>query len=210
MREFVFIGACFLISGCASHLAPFQRASSNPSESQPGYTLTPGASAQTFNIKVDLKGQGDAKYAVYYAYRAVGEECLSRSFGYFDVGVNDPANVDGYCYPGPDHPALAVEFTTAGLDARPQAFVVGSLLGKTNTKLEKGDTIIGLEGASPRSVANFKAVVFRLSQAGRKTVDLKIKRAGQDLEIKEPIALLKNSLMGSTQLDLFRSRVKSP
>jgi hypothetical protein len=191
------------LTGCASALPHFQKAAPGGL----GYAISTLIAKNGFTVTTELGPKANEKYSIYYGYRVVGEECLARNFSYFDVAVVSPHEFEGYCYKTPDHPALGVEFQELGLASRPQRFVVGSLNQKTKTLLEKGDEIQMIDQTVPTSVATFKGAVFRASAAGHKTVDLKIFRGDVSQEIKEPIALFKDSSMGSTQLDLFRSRV---
>jgi len=190
----------FLVVGCASLKPKFQKGT-------PGYSVEGTVGEQGFLVKTDLGAKADDKFVATYGFRAVGEECLAHGFEYFDIAPVNVHEVEGYCFKTPDHPALAVEFTERGLEARPQHFVVHGLNGKTKTSLEKGDEILAVENAAPTSIATFKTAVYKAANAKKRTVKLKIKRDGKELEIQEPIALFKESALGSTQLDLVRSSV---
>ena len=202
LPAFALMAALVFISGCATPPKPkFQKGT-------PGYTVDGSISPQGFTVITDFGSYKDEKYSVLYGHRAVAEECNAKGFPFFDVAVIDSHHFEGYCFKTADHAALAVEFTASGLDARPQHFVVHDLYGKTNSKLEKGDEILLLEGVPVTSVGFVKAAVFRANNNKKTSVKLKIKRGDQELEIQEPIALFKNSALGSTQLDLIRSRVE--
>lgn len=187
-----------LISGCATTRPKFHKGT-------PGYQVADAISSTAFVVTMDLGPKADAKYSEVYGIRAIGEECLARGFEYFDFAVREPQSIEGYCYKTVDHPGLGIEFADKGLAARPEKFIVANLNGKTKTMLEKGDEILEIDGKAPANVATFKAQTYRATMKNQKTVSLKLKRGDQALEIKEPIALFKNSSMGPTQLDLLRS-----
>jgi hypothetical protein len=187
-----------VMAGCASTKPKFHKGT-------PGYRIADAISDTGFVVTMDLGPRVDEKYIEVYGLRAIGEECLKRGFEYFDFAIREPQSIEGYCYKTADHPGLGIEFGTKGLLVRPEKFVVESLNGKTKTSLEKGDEIIEIEGKTPQNVASFKSAAYRASMTNQKTIDMKVKRGDQVLQIKEPIALFKNSSMGPTQLDLLRS-----
>jgi hypothetical protein len=187
-----------LVSGCATTKPKFQKGI-------PGYRIADAISDTGFVVTMELGPHVDEKYSEVYGIRAIGEECLARGFNYFDFAIREPQSVEGFCYKTADHPGLGIEFAAKGLSVRPEQFVIADLNGKTKTLLQKGDEILEIDGKPPKNVATFKSKVFRASMTNQKTVDLKVKRGDQVLQIKEPIALFKNSSMGSTQLDLLRA-----
>lgn len=193
-----------MASACASERPKFQRATT-PSDT--GYAVVLQLGPNSFIMRTTLEGKVDTKYAIAYGHRAVGEECAKQNFPYFDVAVITPYELQGYCFKTPDHKALAVEFSARGLTSRPQRFFVDDLHGKTKTRLEKGDELLEIDNVPPLSIAMIKSLVYRAADEGHTSVNLRIHRHDQDLDIREPIALFKNSALGATQLDLLRSRV---
>lgn len=192
------------MSGCASaRKPPFQSLAGH----EYGYRIEDSPHKWVFKVQTVLPANVDDKYAVFYGYRAVGEECLVRGFPFFDVGVNSPNELDGYCYPSKDHDALGIEFTELGLVSRPQHFIVSSLNDKTKTQLQKKDEINEIDGLPVISLAQIKAAVAKTVLAGKTMLQIKINRGDKSLTLKEPIAVFKNSSMGSDVLDLARSRV---
>jgi hypothetical protein len=199
MRNLLLLLLALNLPACASLKPKFQKGPG-------GYQVADVSPPDAFVVTVDLMKKVDDKYAETYGLRAVAEECLSRGYDYFDFAAREPRVIEGYCYKTPDHPGLGVEFALKGLAETPQRFLVGDLNGKTKTGLEKGDELLEIDGQPPVIIANIKSHVFRDSVAKQKTIPLKVKRGDQTLEIKEPIALFKNSSMGSAQLELLRSR----
>ncbi len=188
-----------LLSGCASTKPVFKKGPR-------GYNVVDVISSTAFVVTSELPPRTESKYIELYGIRAVGEECKSRGYDYFDFAVREPESIEGYCFKTPDKPGLGVEFSLAGLSVRPEKFVITDLNGKTKTLLQVKDEILEIEGKVPKNVAAIKAQVYRASMTNQKTLDLKIKRGDDEIQIKEPIALFKNSTMGPTQLDLLRSR----
>lgn len=201
----IVLSALLALSACASiQRPPFQKLESH----EFGYRVENSVTPTEFKVTTVLPEKVDPKFAVFYASRAVAEECLNRGFSYFDIGVEGPHEVDGYCYASADHKGLGVEFGANGLELTPKRFVVSDLNGKTKTSLQKKDQILEIDGQPTTSIAQVKAIVAKAVDAGRAELDLKIKRGDdQELKIKEPIALFKNSSMGSQHLDLMRSKV---
>ena len=88
-------GILGVMSGCSSaSKPPFQTLSGH----EYGYKVEDSPERWVFKVQSVLPPKIDEKYAVYYGYRAIGEECHERGFAYFDAGVNTPTELDGYCY----------------------------------------------------------------------------------------------------------------
>jgi len=195
------ISFVFALAGCAS-ATKFQK-----TDAGPGYSVKELDAKDHLEVSVRLGDGAAAERVRDYGWRAVGEECHSRGFGYFSAVDVTPSTFEGFCYTSSTVKSMAITFQSAGLEAEPKKFVVEGLNGKTGTKLMVGDELLKMNGQKLTSMAQIKSLVF-VSSKTKNSLPVEVVRGGKTMKLEEPLAQTANGAFGQDMLDRLRSKVQ--
>ncbi len=142
-----------------------------------------------------------------YGWRAIGEECLSRGFEFFDISDESPIQFVGFCYSTNERKALAITFRKNELQQTPRKFIVEDLNNKSATNVRIKDELLAIGDQKLISMGQLKSVVFGVTQKSN-SIPVSLLRNGKLLEVNEPIALLKSGVLGKSDLENLRREIK--
>jgi hypothetical protein len=204
IKKSIYFVSLLFLSACAT--SPIFQKSTNGSD---GYSVQDLGRNDHFRITVKIPQENTTeKFIRNYGFRAVGEECLSRGFQFFDVAELDKTSIDGFCFKDSTRKSLAITFRADNLKESPSRFVVEDLNSKTNTQVKVNDEILLMDGKSLTSMAQIKSLVFSAVVNNKNALPLKLKRQNQEMTVNEPIADFKNGALGASDLEAVRSAVR--
>lgn len=204
MIKFIFIATNVILLTSCAHTPPFQKINSGV-----GYKIENLEIKNSFKVTLKFSfSETTSKYLSNYAFRAVGEECLTRGLNNFESTKLDENTFNGYCFANKTYKALAVTFEESGLNKTPIRFIVEDLNNKTFTLLKINDEIINFDNIPLTSMTQIKHLVFSAADKKRTYVSLKIKRTNSELIITEPLAEFAGSLGSKEDLDAVRKIIK--
>ena len=172
-----------------------------------GYSVRNLSGQTHFSVDLLLPSDTSRETLKHYGWRAIGEECLARGFQFFDVSDENPTRYVGFCYSGNERKSLALTFTLDGLEKNPPKFVVEDLNNKSSTLVKLGDEVTQIANETPTSMAHIKSIVYQATQSSN-TIPLKVRRNGKEIEVKEPVALFKEGILGSEDLKALRQQIQ--
>lgn len=201
MKFCLYIIVCLVAVSCAS-TPPFQKRTDGF-----GYSVEQATTPTHFKITTNLPEDIAERERAFYVTRAIGEECSSKGYKYFDEGQESKQISYGFCYDKPGRKSLAVTFAKDGLNQTPQTFVIENLNQKSSTNLKVGDQILSIEGKPASSMASIKNTVYEAAQTSKKSLALETRREGKTLKIDEPLADMTGGVFDQEFLERARKYV---
>lgn len=172
-----------------------------------GYSIQDLSKNSHFEVILNISNDLPEKYIYQYGLRAVGEECLSRGFNYFDIGQYSQLKYVAYCYEDNLKNSLGISFQSVKTENQQVDLIVEGLNGKKNTLIEIGDKILSVEGEILTSIPQLKNLIFKLPNKKLK-VQVDLSRNGKKMTIDEPLVNLRDSTLGKKDLEDLRLEVK--
>jgi hypothetical protein len=170
---------------------------------------------------IKVTDQGDHRFTVQINYgsslekdrtecdanRIVGEECKRQQLKFYDLAIDGPKEITGFCSSTPTKRGLGIQFEDSPSDEGASALKVSASTKKI-THINKGDVIEKLNGRKIQTLSALKAELWKLRSDPRTEIDLTVERAGKRVEIHEPLILNENGFAKVSDIWAFNQCVK--
>ncbi len=191
-----------ILAGCASP-PRFRKAEQ---ENEAGYRVKSTERNEVFEVTALVPGLSE-KQRLDYLTRAVGEECLARSYLFFDLGPLGPSTVRGFCFKENRTPSLGVKFDlAAGLGKKPVLKVQETELN-FHSPLHARDVIKKLGGKEVDTIGGLKSEILQLASKDHRNVGVLVERSEIELRLEATIRDVKNKLYDPIMLEEIRRSV---
>ncbi len=189
--------AVSVLASCAT--APkFQK-----SNGAQGYAVRELDSRNHFMVELTLPSGETSRYYRNYGLRAIGEECKSRGFDFFNGATLSTGRYEGFCAPSMPK-VLGIQFKESGLSQTPPAFEIESVASKPTHFAMANDKVLEMDGKKLVGRSDFLVASFLSNKAGKSSQHLKLERAGKIMTGEEPMITTDQAYLNSNDLEHLR------
>lgn len=169
-----------------------------------GYTAKELSNNRHLEIIVSLPPEVSNKTKINYGRLAALEECKIRGYEFVDWADSSTNRYEARCYPKNEIKRLGIVFLTSGLEQSPNKFIVEDTNNKPATMVKPDDEILSVAGVKILSMTDVKSIVHSQGEADN-FLSLKLIRNGKTITVKEPLLIMKDTLLGKSELEMLRS-----